>query len=169
MLGTRSRDSLMLNDNRLTCFLRAGAPLLADLMDGMTWAQRGRKHSQPHICEFETLSQAECIPPDPCFKGLQLQDNHFPAQPAPCHYRTVNISSSWMIWPSPAARHRAPVTTPYCSSAGPPFLTFCFLTLKAHAHPFHTPAGRYPAACRGNTGAWRMPGVVCNFPNWYSR
>ena len=46
MLGTRSRDSLMLNDNRLTCFLRAGVPRLADLMDGMTWGSE-RAHAWP--------------------------------------------------------------------------------------------------------------------------
>ena len=36
-------------------------------------------------CDFQILSQAmDIVTPDPCSKGLQLQDYPFPAQAAPC-------------------------------------------------------------------------------------
>ena len=91
MQGTRSRDSLnLMNANTLTCLLSSywRTPIAADLTDGGVDVGLGEDAGMGSPrCEFDTISQPVDIPthPDPCSKGLQLQDPHpFPAQPAPC-------------------------------------------------------------------------------------
>ena len=72
MHSTRSGDSLKLNANTLTCFLRAlGGPQSSGLTDGTDMGLGEDACMGTLRCEFQTLSQAVGIPVDPCSKGPQ--------------------------------------------------------------------------------------------------
>ena len=86
MQGSRSRDSLKLIANTLTCFLSSSrrARQSADLTDGTdVGLLEDAGMGTPRFELVQTLSRAVGIPLDTFSKCPKPQDRPFPAQPAP--------------------------------------------------------------------------------------
>ena len=114
---TRSRDSLKLNANTLTCFLRAPGAPPTRRFDGweLCGARRGRRHGHPHVRVQNVLPG--CGHPS----GLLFQRAAAPGSPFSCPVCPLPLDKAQQQLAGRAARHSLG-RDPFAASEGSHFL-----------------------------------------------